>query len=767
MILERRSDITMAKDIQKGTVICQSGQPFTTLYMIMKGTVRVLYSNGEFVLEKGDIIGLCELSHESYLFSYIAADDVSIAPFPYRKETGLAPLFNKQPDLAQLAASSSFRQMKYVLETYEFSKYDCDSIYNCLINDYKEYSTLCERNRISPRLLPDLENAQPLSLEEDVAQWLIDYYGNMSALLSRTLPVQQLPYGDFLNGLLIKTSLDIRDIMSVCQVMFDYKADISQLLLNENRLDLFDLYTNLSLRVGNNGEDSTTINGALGRLMVHLEGIPSIDQDLYRSRVEEYQDTMTRLEDQQIDPATADLETAKYREAVSGSLNIILNYSGCDAEVTTQFRKYIDEYRKMLDKNATEDADRKLRLNLTKLFYQIYTAAFKASLRDPNIPTILKMFFQFGYVDEELAGIDNAAYLYSIADNYPSDPDNHVYTIYEWLRAVYEGRKEPCRNEFDTDYIGYIHEMRVTGKISPAQEKEMAADNMEKLMFELQNMFPLVNKITFGRLSTFCPIFSEHNVLKDLRKSLVTVEELHAALNEIRRIDYGAYYRETIFSKPEAGVPKEFVNMEVLPDFILMPNIGIRGVMWQEIEGKRRTTSARMMVSVFHLEELMTILARLTGEFRWEMCKRVQGARWNDVSERSLTSEYFEYIQFFRKNSDLTPEAKDKIKSAMQKAKNSYKEMFVRDYIIWVLFEGKGSPRMNKVARNIMFTHCPFSREVRDILKTNPLYSDILRRYEIRMAQKLHHMDNLYQKLQNGRYEIPDEIAVQRAFLES
>ncbi len=122
---------------------------------------------------------------------------------------------------------------------------------------------------------------------------------------------------------------------------------------------------------------------------------------------------------------------------------------------------------------------------------------------------------------------------------------------------------------------------------------------------------------------------------------------------------------------------------------------------------------------------------------------------------------------FYKKNHDLTPEAKDKIKSAMQKAKNSYKEMFVRDYVIWVLFEGKGSPRLNKVARNILFSYCPFSKEIREQLKLNPLYTDIVNRYNIRMAQKLHHMDNLYQKLRNSGLPVPEEVAVQRAFLES
>lgn len=335
------------------------------------------------------------------------------------------------------------------------------------------------------------------------------------------------------------------------------------------------------------------------------------------------------------------------------------------------------------------------------------------------------------------------------------------------MKAIYEGRKEPSRNEFDADYTAYIHELKTTGKITAQKEKEMADDKSAKVLFELENMFPLVNKITFGRLTTFCPVFSEHNVLKDLEKSLVTAEKANAALHEIRALDFGAYYRETFYSNPEIGIAKETVNVEILPDIILMPNIGIRGVMWQEIEGKRRTTPARVMTSVFQMEDLMSTIARLTGEYRWEMCKRVQGARWNDLSEPSLTSEYFDYIQFYKKNHELTPEAKDKIKSAMQKAKNNYKEMFVRDYVTWVLYEGAGSPRMNKVARNILFTYCPFSKAVREKLKANPLYKEILERYDIKNSQKLHHMDNLYQKLNKGSAGIPDEIATQRHFLES
>lgn len=271
--------------------------------------------------------------------------------------------------------------------------------------------------------------------------------------------------------------------------------------------------------------------------------------------------------------------------------------------------------------------------------------------------------------------------------------------------------------------------------------------------------------MSFGRISTFCPIFSEHNVMKDLESALVSKDKVAEIINSIREKDFGAYYRETLFTKPEQGVSKEFINIEILPDVILTPNMGTRGVMWQEIEGKRRNTPGRMLSSIFQIEDLNLILIRLTGEFRWEMCKRMQGARWNDVSERSLTSEYFDYIQFFRKNQELSTDAKERIKSDMGRAKNSFKEMFIMDYITWILYESNGAPRLNKVARTILFTYCPFTRAIREKLKANPMYREIAERYEMRMGQKRHRMDNLCQKLTVSGKGIPEEIEREKEFL--
>lgn len=749
------------KEFPSGTVLIQSEQAISALHLITKGSVRASYPGGEFYLYKGDVIGACELLYDSHFISYQAAEDTVLASYACNNGH-LSELLHAKSDLSNLIVSSLFRQMKEILDQYELTKFDCDNFYQYLMKSYSEYGRFTAKHGLSTRVLPGLEDVSELELEEDVPDWLNSYYGQLQRIMKSITAKSQI--ADFIRGMLLKASKDVYEIIYVCRELYEYKSEIAGLLMNENKLDFFDLYASLLYRIGAHDEDSTAITAALGTMMIQLENQDSIDKKMYQERIQEYKNKLEALQNAVESPTDQNASASDVPD-LTDSLHTILTYAECDEETATAFKAAIDKYNKMSDKNASDDGSRKLRMTITKLFYKVYSRAFMKSLSDSKVPKIVKMFFNFGYVDEKLAGLENAAYLYSIVDCLPSDPSRNVYTAYEWMKEVYEGRKAPCRNEFDNDYAAYVHELKVNGKITAAEEAPMLTNLSKMVEFELDNMFQSVNKITFGRISIFCPVFSESNVLKDLPESLVSADKVRESFKQICAIDFSAYYRDTMYAKPEIGIVKESISVEILPDVILMPNVGIRGVMWQEIEGRKRTTPARMMVSLFQMEDLNNILVRLTGEYRWEMCKRIQGARWNDVSEPSLTSEYFDYIQFYKKNRELSADAKEKVKLSMQKAKNSFKEMFIRDYESWIIYEGAGSPRMNKVARTILFNHCPFSKEVRDKLKANPLYKDMMDRYGVKQSQKVHHMDNLIQKVKNSGAEVPAEIAEQREYL--
>ena len=752
------------KEFPAGTVVVQSEQPINALHVIAKGTVRATYPGGEFYLYKGDVIGACELFFDSHFITYQTEEASSIGSYPY-SVTQLSGILHTNAEMSARIVTSMFRQVQEILDQYELARFDCDNFYHYLMDSYDGYRNFCSKHSISARALPGMETLSELVLEEDIPGWLGGYYTQQRKLVPAAAVKGQDP--DFLQGLLLKASEDVYQVISVCRVLYDYKSEITNLLMSENRLDFFDLYASLLYRIGSHADDSTSLIAAISTMMIQLESQPSIDKEMYKQRVTEYRERLNTLDQEPEEQPAEGIAKADDIPDIRDSINTILSYAKVDEETANAFRSAVSQYSKLTDKNNSDDASRRLRLNITKMFYEIYEKAFIRSLHDFEIPKVLLMFFNFGYVDENLAGMDNAAYLYSIVNKLPTDPERKVYSVYEWLRAIYDGKKTPSRNEFDTDYQAHVHELKVTGKISASEEATMLKDKEKQVLFELTNMFQSVNKITFGRISCFCPIFSEHNILKELDKSLVSADKVAETFDQLRSVDFSAYYREVIYTNPNLGIGKEYVSVEILPDIILMPNIGVRGVMWQEIEGRKRTTPSRMMISIFQMEDLTNILVRLTGDYRWEMCKRVQGARWNDISEASLTSEYFDYIQFYKKNHELSPDAKDKIKLNMQKAKNSFKEMFIRDYVSWVLFEGSGSPRLNKISRAILFTYCPFSKEIRDKLKMNPLYKETMERYDIKLGQKLHHYNNLFQKIKNMGADIPPEIKAQREYLGS
>ena len=152
------------------------------------------------------------------------------------------------------------------------------------------------------------------------------------------------------------------------------------------------------------------------------------------------------------------------------------------------------------------------------------------------------------------------------------------------------------------------------------------------------------------------------------------------------------------------------------------------------------------------------MMTELCGRYRWEMCRKIQGMRWNDVTERSLTSEYCDYMQFYRKNHDLSAETKEKIKNALVKAKNNYREVFVKDYQCWIKYEAKGSCRLNKVAREIVFTYCPFSAETMKALEGQTAYSEAAKKYirDNRAARKS--LDMMMHKWTKAGLAVPQEI---------
>ena len=143
-----------------------------------------------------------------------------------------------------------------------------------------------------------------------------------------------------------------------------------------------------------------------------------------------------------------------------------------------------------------------------------------------------------------------------------------------------------------------------------------------------------------------------------------------------------------------------------------------------------------------------------------------QGIHWNDLSDPSLTSEYSDYLQYFRKNSGLNKEQKEKLKKDLQKYSNNYRRVFVSDYYTYMTYESKAALRMNKVAREIIFKYCPFGKSTRDLLGSNPQYTEHINRHNTKATQRAHPIEMLLKKLENNGEDSPEELVGEVEFLQ-
>ena len=308
------------------------------------------------------------------------------------------------------------------------------------------------------------------------------------------------------------------------------------------------------------------------------------------------------------------------------------------------------------------------------------------------------------------------------------------------------------------EYGEALRDRKKSGEITEAQLKELETDQEAKLSYEIRNMFRYNNRLVSGQISSFVPILYKDQFMGHLEMAVVTAQKINQWIKDIVQIDYSAFYREILYENREKKIERESIMVEVFPNMILLPTYGSNIVMWQEIAGKKRTASGRILLPVFAESDLSEDMIKAVARFRWELCRTVQGMAWNDITEKSLTSEYCDYIQFYKKNRNLSEERKEKLKVQIQKGKGNTREVFAMDYLAWVKGESQGSVRLNKVAREMLATWCPFAAEVRQKVVQQPIFEEAFFRYNRDKQKKIKELEARYRMIENSNGEIVDEL---------
>lgn len=440
---------------------------------------------------------------------------------------------------------------------------------------------------------------------------------------------------------------------------------------------------------------------------------------------------------------------------------VYADYYEEDANILTES---IEQLKKYSDRLSSDENARKLHRQITDQFYKLYFQVFIKAVSEEYIPVYINMFLNFGFLDEELAGEEATVSLFKLAQNIEETANSeNVFTIFTWLKMILWGEKTPSRNTFDQSYEEYIKQQSKSGNLS-VSESEALEDNEMKVRFEIDNLFKNSHYMTYGKVSTFLPIILKENIMKPLPNSLLSAGLISIILDDIKRVDFSLFYRSVIYTNEKIGISKDFVYVECMPEIILTPCIGSNGVLWEEINGRDRSSPARMVLPLFCNNNPTSTIINVLGKYRWEICRRIQGSYWNVVSEKSLTSEFYDYLLFYKKNKDLSEQQKEKIKSILINCRNNYAEVFARDYESWILYESRGTSKLSKISRNIMAKYCPFSKEIRVGLKNNPIFADAIELYERTISNSKKRFENIYKNLEFKNVEIPEEIEITKNY---
>ena len=434
-----------------------------------------------------------------------------------------------------------------------------------------------------------------------------------------------------------------------------------------------------------------------------------------------------------------------------GSMDRILNYSGLEQEKRDFFKTFIEnfkEYRPKIDNIPAES-----RRKFNAVFFELYEEVISKYVKEKPKDKALEMFLAYGFIDSDLLSPRQTYGLYTMLDKFTFAREN-IYSMKNWLEKIIIDEISPSINELGVTYDKFIKEQ---SQMNAGRNSEPDTER-SRLHFEISNMFRTSHRVCSGQYIEYFPVHCNDTIPEDIRRVAVTPERLQKSVSELLERDFSVFHRELFYSGEKEIFKKEIIMKQVLPDIILVPAAGTRALMWQEMSGVSRASRGRFIFPVLTSEDTTLMMIKLAGQFRWELCRSMMGVRWNDISYNCLTSVYADYIDTYRKNKNLTPEAKESIRLQIKRHNNNLRNIFTSDYELWLRYEYFGSRKLNREVRAIMYQFCPFRVSKRKQLIKQPAFSDIAIRFENERKKIVRELEKRYQHYIKTGHELEPEL---------
>ena len=137
--------------------------------------------------------------------------------------------------------------------------------------------------------------------------------------------------------------------------------------------------------------------------------------------------------------------------------------------------------------------------------------------------------------------------------------------------------------------------------------------------------------------------------------------------------------------------------------------------------------------------------------------RTIKGGMWADPVDGGITGAYFDYVNFYKKNTKISAETKNKI-TLKFKSLRTNRDRFADDYIMWVLFEKDGIMRLNNITREIFYRLIPLKEELRNKLENMPAFTENATKYKNINSRTISVYERKYKKYQNEKGMLPEPL---------
>ncbi len=439
---------------------------------------------------------------------------------------------------------------------------------------------------------------------------------------------------------------------------------------------------------------------------------------------------------------------AQYRN----SLSQIFEFAVADKEFQTNFLKAINIFKNMKNPFDTEIEGRKIRRTLSRLYWELYGQVYVRSKTQALTPPPAKLMLHFGYLDDALMDGPQIPELHDLMQRAGERVRIPIFYEEEFLTGLQEGKFAPSINEMGLTYEQHLLEQG-KGK-AKEKDKTTADENINKVLYEINHRVATTVSVCSGSTATAFPILTSMVMKGSPANFHVSKKKLESTVMQLRDIDFSVFYRETA---AKLGNAREVIEEEVIPNFILLPSMGAKTMLWQELDGPNRKSRGRIVVPALFMGDLVRNLAHTLACFRYELNRSIKGGAWRDPVEGGLTGIYLDYVQFYKKNPKLSVETKEKITEKFRSIRDD-RNRFADDYMMWVLYEKDGIPKLNTVVRDIFYKNIRFRREVRDKLSSMPAFSEIATRFKNVYNRDVTQYERRFKKYQDENGNLPESL---------